>query len=66
MKRITVKRGTTKRTFTVVAEPYPKVGDVVTIKGEGAEWTVHKCVDTEGFSITFPAKRKTKERPNAR
>lgn len=55
MCSITIKRGKTSRRLAIAQEPFPKVGDIVTVKGEGAEWTVTRAKLTqEVFSIKFP------------
>ena len=46
--KITIRNGKLKRTFTLTAPPFPKVGDIVNIKGAGgADWTVERSVPTE-------------------
>ena len=55
MKRITIKLGKLSRSFVVVRPPYPEVGDAITFKGQGAEWTVTKVKETTAIlSIRFP------------
>jgi len=61
--RITVKLGTISKTFVLCKGPIPKLGDAVTFKGEGAEWTVSKVVrlnPEETFSVRFKNVRKPK------
>lgn len=59
--RITVKLGRTTRHFVLQQPPFPKVGDLLTIKGEGAEWTVTKAKKLDPskiWSIDFPARER--------
>lgn len=46
-KRITMKSGRVTRTFVVEASPFPKPGDLCTIKGQGAEWIITSVRDTK-------------------
>lgn len=59
MKRITVKCGTETRRFCFEKPPYPKVGDILTVKGNGVKsegWTVSNIQNYEGpvYHVTFP------------
>lgn len=56
MKRITIRRGELSKSFVLVKPPYPKVGDAITLKGNGsAEWTVVKLqLANEAIAIRFP------------
>lgn len=57
--RIVVKRDKQRRCFVVVAPPFPKIGDVCTIKGE--DWEVVTRKETGAlFSVSFP-KAKTRQ-----
>lgn len=58
MKRVTMTSGKLRRTVVLAKPPFPKVGDVLTVKGEGAEWSVTKVADAEGIlSVKFPKRR---------
>ena len=55
MKRIVIAQGKIKRRLVVVSDPYPKVGDCLTMNG--AEWYVTKVTEAKGaISIKFPAR----------
>jgi hypothetical protein len=59
MQSITLKYGRQTRKFVLEKPPFAKVGDTVTFKGEGAEWTVSKIKELDPdatFHITFPKK----------
>jgi hypothetical protein len=59
---MTIKLGKTSKSFVVTQEPYPKVGDLVTIKGQRQKWTVLKVVDCPGaFFVTFPVRAEKRE-----
>lgn len=47
MVRITLKRGNLTRKAVLESPPYPKVGDSVTIPGEGAEWFVTRAEECD-------------------
>ncbi len=54
--RIWLKYGKSTKTQVLTGGPVPKVGDTVTFKGQGAEWTVTKIKKLdpdETFSISF-------------
>jgi hypothetical protein len=51
MKKITIRNGRLRKSFTLVAEPYPKLGDEITIKRHGAKWFVSKIRDVGGFIV---------------
>ncbi len=45
--KVTLKRGRMRRTVVLEHPPFPKVGDMVIVKGEGAEWTVTAIGEAE-------------------
>ncbi len=54
--RVTFERMGRKMKLVFVRQPYPEIGDVVTLSGE--DWTAIKLENTKGLSIPFAAKRK--------
>jgi hypothetical protein len=53
VKRITIRRGRMTRRFVLAKPPYCRVGDEVTIKGEGAEWFVSKVQELKAEPIVI-------------
>lgn len=45
--RVTVRYGLQRRVFVLEHPPFPKKGDVLTVEGEGAEWTVVRVKPTK-------------------
>lgn len=38
--QLTLRNGNLRKVITWETPPYPGVGDFITIKGQGAEWTI--------------------------
>jgi hypothetical protein len=49
--RLTLKRGREQRVVVVQADPVPKVGEVVAVKGEAENWTVDKVENSEVLAV---------------
>ncbi len=59
-KRITMKSGRLTRSIVAEKPPFPRPGDLLTVKGEGAEWTVTKVRDVKVLAVFSTARGRLK------